>query len=210
MSLGPRLHRIVARIGELFANVTHARWKLGSAGVKGSAAKLGRNVRATRNGARVRKMPQGLESEVELRQAGAIAYRVSGGRLKVLLATTRETKRWIIPRGNIADGLTPSETAAKEAFEEAGVRGELSEAPLGRYAYRKRLKKNRFATAVVDVYLLHATRRARAWPEQDERTVKWLPIDEASRLVEEKALASLLRRLMRVQDEIISAAANMR
>lgn len=155
-------------------------------------------------------MPRVVQSDAQLRQAGAIAYRVSGGTLKVLLATTRDTGRWIIPRGNIANGLTASETAAKEAFEEAGVRGRLSEEPLGQYEYRKRLRKNRFATAVVDVYLLHATRRSREWPEQAQRRVKWLPIDEASRLVDEAALAELLLHLMRIQDQIVAAAANTR
>ena len=57
-----------------------------------------------------------------LNQAGVIAYRIQDGKVRVLLMTSRDTGRWIIPKGNIKPGATPCEVALKEAYEEAGVR----------------------------------------------------------------------------------------
>jgi 8-oxo-dGTP pyrophosphatase MutT (NUDIX family) len=53
------------------------------------------------------------------------------------LVTTRRTKRWIIPKGWPIKGLKPSKTAAREAFEEAGVSGRVGAKPLGVFTYEK-------------------------------------------------------------------------
>jgi 8-oxo-dGTP pyrophosphatase MutT (NUDIX family) len=72
-------------------------------------------------------------------QAGIIAYRVKGGAIQVLLITSRDTGRWIIPKGNISSGSTPAEAAEREAFEEAGIKGTLvGSSPLGFYTYFKK------------------------------------------------------------------------
>ena len=60
-----------------------------------------------------------------LHQAGVIAYRILDGKVQVLLMTSRDTGRWIIPKGNIKAGVTPCRAAEKEAYEEAGVKGPL-------------------------------------------------------------------------------------
>lgn len=54
------------------------------------------------------------------RQAAAIPYEVHDGRVEVMLLTSRNTRRWIIPKGNIEKGETALKAAAAEAFEEAG------------------------------------------------------------------------------------------
>jgi 8-oxo-dGTP pyrophosphatase MutT (NUDIX family) len=71
-------------------------------------------------------------------QFGALPYRFDGGvSVEVLLVTSREIGRWITPKGRPIKGFKPAETAAREAFEEAGVRGLVSGRPLGRYVYEK-------------------------------------------------------------------------
>ena len=61
-----------------------------------------------------------------LNQAGVIAYRIQDGKVRVLLMTSRDTARWIIPKGNIKSGVTPRRAAEQEAYEEAGVRGTIT------------------------------------------------------------------------------------
>jgi predicted NUDIX family NTP pyrophosphohydrolase len=51
-----------------------------------------------------------------LHQAGVIAYRILDGKVQVLLMTSRDTGRWIIPKGNIDAGATPAKAAEKEAY----------------------------------------------------------------------------------------------
>src|SRR6266436_10021475 len=79
-----------------------------------------------------------------LHQAGVIAYCIVDGKVQVLLMTSRDTGRWIIPKGNVNGRSTPSKAAEKEAYEEAGVRGTItSSIPLGIYTYFKKLELGR-------------------------------------------------------------------
>ena len=70
-------------------------------------------------------------------QSGVIPYRVENGQIQLMVITSRGRKRWIIPKGVIEKDLSPAESAVKEAFEEAGIRGRVSEIPLGEYQYQK-------------------------------------------------------------------------
>lgn len=123
------------------------------------------------------------------RQSGVIPLRKKGGRRHVLLITSRRRKRWVIPKGIVEPEMTPAASAAKEAWEEAGLRGRLSKSRLGRYRYEKW-----GGTCTVDVYVMKVDAIAKSWPEA-ERTRRWVPLDEAARLVEEPGLRRLLRRL---------------
>jgi 8-oxo-dGTP pyrophosphatase MutT (NUDIX family) len=62
--------------------------------------------------------------------------------LEILLLTTRRSKRWIIPKGWPIKGLRPAKSAAREAFEEAGVRGRVGAKSIGLFAYDKILDEN--------------------------------------------------------------------
>ena len=91
-----------------------------------------------------------IEGDGTLPQAGVIAYRIRRGVVQVLLMTSRDTGRWIIPKGNIKPGTTPSKAAAQEAFEEAGVKGTIvSSTPLGVYTYAKKLGSGEARSATV-------------------------------------------------------------
>lgn len=143
-----------------------------------------------------------------LHQAGAIAYRIRDGRLEVLLMTSRDSGRWIIPKGNIATGVTPARAAAKEAYEEAGIKGRIdSPIPLGFYTYLKRLASGEARPATVEVYLLRAEAWLKKWPEKGERQLSWLPPAAAAGLVEEPGVVPLLRRLMEFADDLATPAA---
>ena len=138
-----------------------------------------------------------------LHQAGVIAYRILDGKVRVLLMTSRDTGRWIIPKGNVHGRSTPSKTAEKEAYEEAGVRGTItSSIPLGIYSYFKKLESGEVRAATVEVYLLRIKERLKKWPEKGERKLSWVTTKKAVGLVEEPGVVPLLRRLMEFEDTL--------
>jgi 8-oxo-dGTP pyrophosphatase MutT (NUDIX family) len=138
-----------------------------------------------------------------LHQAGAIAYRVVDGRVEVLLMTSRDTGRWIIPKGNIAPGNTAARAALQEAYEEAGVKGRIGGAiPLGSYTYFKKLPSGEARAAVVEVYLLQVQKHLDKWPEKGERQLRWLPPAAALQLIQEPGIRPLLCRLTELEDDL--------
>ena len=115
-------------------------------------------------------------------------------RFEILLITSRETRRWVIPKGWPMSGKSPTESAAQEAYEEAGIRGQIAVQAMGHYGYSKRLRggaKKRFR---VDVFAMEVTEILDLWPEAHERARQWLSPQEAVALVEEPELGALIRR----------------
>ena len=112
--------------------------------------------------------------------------------LQILLITSRDTGRWVIPRGNPMMRLKGHETAAREAHEEAGLDGIISSTPIGRYAYEKRRPSGDSVPAQVTVYPLEVTRQHHNWPERHERTSRWFEPDKAAFVVDEPELKALI------------------
>ncbi len=120
-------------------------------------------------------------------QSGAVPVRRTGDAVEILLVTSRGRRRWIIPKGIVEPGLSPADSAAKEAWEEAGVGGALGAEPLGSYAYEKW-----GGTCTVTVFPLEVDQVAEVWPEAD-RERRWFDAEEAASLVEEPELREILR-----------------
>jgi len=129
-------------------------------------------------------------------QCAALCWRRVQGRIEVLLVTSRETGRWVIPKGWPVDGLPHTEGAAREAWEEAGVRGEIGAACLGVYPYDKVIDRAGDAPqavpCVVAVYAMQVTALRKEFPEASERRIKWFAQDKAARKVIEPELAALI------------------
>ena len=124
-------------------------------------------------------------------QNAALPYRVT--KAEILLVTTRQTRRWIIPKGWPIKGLKPANSAAREAFEEAGVSGEIGTKSLGVSAYDKSLDETGIRVPCeVRVFPLLVKRQAAHWPESEQRSVQWLEPANAASLVEEQDLKSLI------------------
>ena len=141
-------------------------------------------------------MPAG---ENTLRQAGAIVYRTIENEVRVLLVTSRDTGRWVIPKGHIDAGLTPAQAAAREAYEEAGIKGTIRASfPLGFFSYFKKLRSGKVQATMVEVYLIRADKQLKKWPERGQRRMSWVPAMEAARLVDEPSLARLFGRLLEI------------
>ena len=138
--------------------------------------------------------PRGVE-----RQFGAIPYRHVDGEIVFLLITARRTGKWIFPKGGPVEGLTPAESAAEEAFEEAGVRGRIGAAPVGHYrAFKARPGKARPAVEIpvlVEMYPLEVTEQFDDWPEKGERKRHWATLAEARRLLSEPGLVALAEKI---------------
>jgi 8-oxo-dGTP pyrophosphatase MutT (NUDIX family) len=136
-----------------------------------------------------------------LKQSGAIPFRFGVEGLLVLLITSRETGRWVIPKGNIPPGLTAARSAEREAFEEAGVKGVLRKPPLGTYAYGKRLRSGLVRPALVTVYALEVQKQVKKWPERGQRRIEWVTIPAATDMVDEPGMAHLFLKLAQLQLE---------
>lgn len=141
-----------------------------------------------------------LASDVQLmfrrpprQQYAALCYRVKGksGAVEVLLLTSRDTGRWVIPKGWPMDGKTAYEVAAREAYEEAGVRGTVESATIGCYHYPKVLKNGLKVTCKVQVYVLEVSTVAKNFKEKGERKFDWVSCDEAAKRVNEPELRDL-------------------
>lgn len=133
------------------------------------------------DGAERRKRPAYYYS-----QSGVIAWRAaSGGGVEVLLITSSSGRRWTIPKGIIEPGLTAAASAAKEAEEEAGLTGDLSPAPIGRYAHHKW-----GAECDVQLFAMRARQRLPRW--EIYRHQEWLPPAEAAARIEVEGLRALI------------------
>ena len=127
-------------------------------------------------------------------QYGALCYRVKNDKTEVLLITSRDTGRWLIPKGWPVDGLAPYRSAEQEAWEEAGVEGRTNNIVLGVYTYDKSLGRKRKQPCAVAVFPLKVKRLADKFPEAGQRKLKWFPLRKAAGKVTEPELAALIKR----------------
>jgi 8-oxo-dGTP pyrophosphatase MutT (NUDIX family) len=131
-------------------------------------------------------------------QYAALPYRMNDRtQPEVMLVTSRETRRWIIPKGWPHKGKAPHRSAAREAFEEAGVIGAVNRQSVGSFSYQKRLKKGGVVACEVLVFALEVKRQSKEWPEKRERKVRWLSARVAAKTVRDRELGKIIRRLAR-------------
>jgi len=137
--------------------------------------------------------PPAPSGSQRLTQYAALAWRGSGGSaVEILLITSRETRRWVIPKGWPIKGLKPHQAAAREAWEEAGVEGRLGARKIGSYEYEKRLSGGQLQPVRVAVYPLQVLLTHQEWPEAHQRERLWTSATDAASRVEEPGLKRLL------------------
>ena len=126
-------------------------------------------------------------------QVGALCVRRrDNGSCQVLLITSRDTGRWIIPKGWRAKRLKDHEAAAREAEEEAGVSGKVKSKPIGNYTYPKSDDTGARSLRVA-VFLLQVRQERNRWPEQNQRRRAWFDVREAAKEVGESDLRTLIK-----------------
>jgi 8-oxo-dGTP pyrophosphatase MutT (NUDIX family) len=126
-------------------------------------------------------------------QFAALCWRMRRDKPEVLLITSRDTGRWVIPKGWQVAGMDGSASAAQEAWEEAGVTGAVALVALGRYGYDKVLTPDMSLPCAVSVFSLRVAALARKFPERNQRRRKWFTAEKAARKVAEPDLRALLQ-----------------
>jgi 8-oxo-dGTP pyrophosphatase MutT (NUDIX family) len=142
-------------------------------------------------------------------QYAALPWRHAGRRLEVLLITSRDTRRWVIPKGWPMKGLAPHEAASVEASEEAGLSGRIEASPVGSYRYLKRMKGGQTIPIQVIVFPLEVEGQIDQWKEKEQRQFSWFRYQKAATLVAEPNLRRLIRDFgkARASGPIASSAA---
>lgn len=129
-------------------------------------------------------------------QFAGLPFRVvktkKGKEVQVLMVTSRETQRWIIPKGWPMDGMTPAEAAAQEVWEEAGARGRGYDICLGLYSYRKWLSEDETLPVIVAVFPVKVRTLEDDYPEALQRRRKWMSLKKAASKVDERDLRQLI------------------
>ena len=125
-------------------------------------------------------------------QVAALPYRLTAEEgMTVALVTSRETRRWVLPKGWRERGMKAHTAASREAREEAGLVGRIETKPVGTYTYLKRMP-DQDVLCTVDVFPLGVKRAMSRWQEKGERHILWVPPEEAAKLVDEPELAEIL------------------
>jgi 8-oxo-dGTP pyrophosphatase MutT (NUDIX family) len=125
--------------------------------------------------------------------AQAAAIPMEDGR--ICLVKSSSGRGWVIPKGHIEPGQTAREAALQEAWEEAGVRGVLEDAPVDSYQYEKN-----GAIYHVVVFLMHVTEAAATWPEDHRRTRRWIRPHEIEHFVQVAGMRRVLARVQLVEE----------
>jgi 8-oxo-dGTP pyrophosphatase MutT (NUDIX family) len=123
-------------------------------------------------------------------QAAVFAVRNSGADIEVCLIRRRDANNWGIPKGFIEAGDTPEETALNEAWEEAGIHGQLVGEAIGTYEYAKS-----GARLTVAVYVMRVVEELTTWPEMRFRERRWVPMDDAASALKRHPVWGLLEHV---------------
>lgn len=131
-------------------------------------------------------------SPVPRTQYAALPWRIKEGRVEIMLVTSRDTKRWVIPKGWPMKGRKPHIVAAIEAVQEAGLVGRMDKVKLGDFNYEKRLGSGAAVDCRVEVFSLRVQKQRKKWAEKKQRATRWFDCAVASGLVEEAELRDLI------------------
>jgi 8-oxo-dGTP pyrophosphatase MutT (NUDIX family) len=139
-------------------------------------------------------MSRGVEADVPV-QSGALPLRFKRRKkAEVLLVTGRRSGRWMIPKGWPMPGKSLADSAAQEAFEEAGIKGKVHPKPIGIFRHVKQHLLFGRMEVEIHVHVLKVERELKDWPERGERARKWFPFDEAAAQVDSDELRKLIVR----------------
>lgn len=130
------------------------------------------------------------KATLTIAQSGVIPYRIHNREIAVMLITSSTRKRWVIPKGLVEPDMTAQDSAAKEAWEEAGIFGTVQADVLGTYEYQKW-----GGICRVEVFLLQVEIVADTWPEANKRKRQWVDLPKAIKRVEEPELKQILTDL---------------
>lgn len=127
--------------------------------------------------------------EYFFRQSGVVPYRIKDGELEILMITSRKNGKWIIPKGVVEPYMTPQQSAAQEAYEEAGIYGEVGDQPVGRYEVDKW-----GGVCTIVVYPMLVTKEYDDWMEKNFRKRRWMSPEKAAEKAGKKAVSEIISK----------------
>lgn len=125
-------------------------------------------------------------------QVATLCWRDNGAGTEILLIRSLDTNRWILPKGWPMRGKTLAQAAEIEAWEEAGVRGEIAAESIGYFTTEKRRGSGVKQPARVQVYSLRVTGISDEFPESHLRKSQWFSVAEALKKLSEPDLDALI------------------
>jgi 8-oxo-dGTP pyrophosphatase MutT (NUDIX family) len=132
------------------------------------------------------------EEKQLLRQFGSLCFKRKKQGIKILLITSRDTGRWVIPKGWPIKKLGDDGTALQEAWEEAGVIGKVANKNVGSYIYTKLMDSGLTADCRVEVYPIEVERLKENFPEKSQRLRRWFSVSGAASNVDEPELRDII------------------
>jgi 8-oxo-dGTP pyrophosphatase MutT (NUDIX family) len=139
---------------------------------------------------------------VKFKQFAALPYRMRDDDIEILLITTRKKGRWSVPKGWPIKHRSPQQTAAVEAYEEAGVRGAVGAKQIGQFS-KRRVRKKQSGTCQVQIFPLRVKRQQDDWPEKEERSRVWLAPRKAARLIKKAGLRRAIKNFDSRREQIL-------
>ncbi len=125
------------------------------------------------------------------KQSCVVPYRLEKDQLEILVISSSTNKHWVVPKGIHEPGLSAQDSASREAYEEAGIEGEVQEQVIGSYKYEKW-----DATCTVSVFIMKVTKMLdeEQWQESHRKRC-WVGIQDAVELIHNKQLAKIIATL---------------
>ncbi|HZD33528.1 MAG TPA: NUDIX domain-containing protein [Candidatus Angelobacter sp.] len=131
----------------------------------------------------------------------AVCYRLKNGEPEFLLVRTR-SGRWTFPKGGVDDDATHAAAAAREAYEEAGVQGQIEPEPFHWYFHSKRLRvRSQRSVIPVQAHLCEVERLVT--PKEDHREPTWFTAEKARRRLREKRTPELAQEVVEVVERAL-------
>jgi 8-oxo-dGTP pyrophosphatase MutT (NUDIX family) len=127
-----------------------------------------------------------------------VCYRLRDGQLEFLLVRTKNG-HWTFPKGGVDEDASHADAAAREAYEEAGVKGAVEPVPFVAYRHCKpRRLRSRRHVVVVHAHLCEVKRLVR--PLENYRDPKWFSPEKAKRQLQKFRTSELAAEVIMVVD----------
>lgn len=153
--------------------------------------------------------PDGTGEE-ERAQYGVLPWRVGRrGDLRILLITDRDRAEWGVPKGWPVEGRVPFMSAALDAFEEAGIIGDIDSRPLTDYTHVRQHDDGTQLACRVTLFAMRVRGTLLQWKEGSERQRRWFAADEAADRIENVELARFVRKLASGQRALTDGAGRL-
>ena len=136
-------------------------------------------------------------------QVAAVCYRRRGQAIEFLLVNTNGGNKWTFPKGTPEPAMSQSQTAEQEAWEEAGVRGQIEPRHFHLYLHSKGVfwKSPGVREFVVKAFLMEVERTEPT--HEPERNPTWFSPEDAKKTLAKGREVKYAREMQAVVDRAV-------